>query len=661
LGDLKGGFCRCSGPPFFSYFCAMLKALSILPLLIFLSPAGAQTLPDSTTKITRQWTLSHDFSEEVPLEFDTVFSLFHRYRITDRYSALNASPGNYGLPFYQLNFFDRPDDPDRFLAYNYYPFMYLPERPVFMDTQVPFSEMVWTYGTPRETSEQTFRVRHSQNVNRNLNFGLIYDIVYSLGQYNYQRAENKTFTFFSSYKGNSYRYYFAAGVNNIKSHENGGVTDPGLIQSYETRDVPVNMGGLNESVSLLKNRNILFVQRYTVGGSQGMPDTLKTGKKSLGGLSGTFSHIMIWENNKRTYSDNYAAGGFYDTTYISSSVTFDSLYSSYLKNTLRFDFSTDESRKFRLGGGFGIRNEIHRYSQIVPTHDTLFADTLLWKRNNNVVVGRLYNNIGNNFRWVADGELYLSGSRAGDFNLRGEIMKSFSLKKGEAVWKINGRMLSVQPSFWMLNWGSNHFEWHNNFDRSFRIDAGTLFSYPGMNTNVRLNYTIADNYTGFNTMALPFQHGGGLSIVSLMASKGFTAWKFHFANDLLIQQSSNAEVVDLPLVTLRSSAYFEHLFRFEQTQGELNMQLGAEVTFHTMYYPYAYMPATGRFYNQADIREGNYPFINAFLNLKLKRTRFFIMFDHVNHGLLGSGYCMIPNYPMNIRMLRYGLAWTFYN
>jgi hypothetical protein len=37
------------------------------------------------------------------------------------------------------------------------------------------------------------------------------------------------------------------------------------------------------------------------------------------------------------------------------------------------------------------------------------------------------------------------------------------------------------------------------------------------------------------------------------------------------------------------------------------------------------------------------------------------MFDHVNSGLMGYDYFMVPTYPMNSRMLRYGLAWTFYN
>jgi hypothetical protein len=53
--------------------------------------------------------------------------------------------------------------------------------------------------------------------------------------------------------------------------------------------------------------------------------------------------------------------------------------------------------------------------------------------------------------------------------------------------------------------------------------------------------------------------------------------------------------------------------------------------------------------------------VNVFLNFKVKRTRVFIMFDHINYGLSGSKYDMVPTYPMNTRMLRYGLSWTFYD
>ena len=131
--------------------------------------------------------------------------------------------------------------------------------------------------------------------------------------------------------------------------------------------------------------------------------------------------------------------------------------------------------------------------------------------------------------------------------------------------------------------------------------------------------------------------------------------------DVLAQISSNPDILDLPLVSVRSTGYFEHLFRFKSTDGKLNTQLGIDLTYHTLYHSYSYMPATGRFYRQDQVRTGNYPFIDVFINLKLRRARIFIMYDHVNSGFMGYDYSMIPSYPMNFRMIRFGIAWTFYN
>lgn len=634
-------------------------------LLVLLPAAGfAQRQDTLKPRILKQWNLSDDLTEEIVVPFDTVFSLFNRYRHADWYSPVNATLGNYGLPFYPISFFDRTTDPDKFLISYYYPLVYQPERYIFMNTQRPFTELVWTYGGAREKAEQTFRVRHSQNVNRFFNFGLDYNIIYSLGQYSYQRSDDKDFTLFSSYRGEKYKMYFAVGLNYLRAGENGGINKPEQLKDYETRDVSVSLGGLNEAKSFLKNRNLMLVQRYTVGtgAAPKISDSSEIGNKKPFRLSGTFSHILVLDNNRRTYSDKSPGTGFYDSIYISKNETFDSLFARSIKNTLRFDFTTDTSRKFRLGGGFGIRNELFRYSQIIPTFiDTVPSDTVNWKKNNNVLVGKLFNNIGDKFSWAALGELFLSGYRAGDFSLRGNINKSFQFKRGRALWSITGSMTNTRPSFWYDQWGGNHFVWNNNFGKIFRIDAGTGFYYPGRNMEIKVNYAIIDNYTDFGINALPEQHTGGLSVASLYLKKDLRAWKFHLSTDLLVQKSSNSEVLDLPLATVRSAGYFEHLFRFRKTNGELNTQLGVDVLYHTLYNSYSYMPATGIFYRQDKVQTGNYPFLNVFLNIKLKRTRIFVMVDHINSGFMGYEYYMIPTYPQNIRMFRYGIAWTFYD
>jgi hypothetical protein len=644
----------------------------IFSILIFVVPCLLNAQKQDTIRpvVKRQWTLTRDYSEEVNIPIDTVFNLFHRNRLMDKYSPFNAYAGNYGLPLYQINFFDRITDPDMYLYSNYYPFMHLPSNAVFMNTQIPFSEMVFSFAGPADRAEQTFRIRHSQNVNRRLNIGLIYDIVYSFGQYNYQRSDDKTFTLYSSYSGDKYKFYISGDINNLTSVENGGLINDSLMRtSINTRDLEVKLGGLNKAKSVLKNRGLLIVQKYTINKKSALTgDTLKgAGTKRKFNIYGTFSHILAWEVNRRTYVDYSPRSGFYDTTYISRTMTMDSLSTGSFKNTLRFDFSTDETRKFRLGGGVGIRNEIMKYGQIIPngipadSDLIVYADTVSWKRTNNVLIGKLYSDIGTKFRWVATGELYFTGYRAGDFTLDGNISKIFDFKKGKATWDIFGKITNLLPSFWYQRWGSNNFVWQNNFLKEFRINVGTEFSYPARNTLLRFNYAILKNYTDFGTDTLPSQFTGGLSVASVYIKKELIAGKFHFANDILVQKSNSSNILDLPLVTVRSAAYLEHNFHFRITDGNLRTQLGAEVFYNTSYHGYAYVPASGRFYRQDRVLTGDYPYINVFINLKIKRTRIFLMLDHANSKLTGYNYFMVPSNPMNIRMFKWGLAWTFYD
>jgi len=195
-------------------------------MLAFALSLNAQDQTSPQPRVIKQWTLSPDFTEEKTIQFDTIFSLSNRYRQTDRFSPLNAYPGSYGLPFYQIPFFCRINHPEKYLYSYYYPLMYLSDKTIFMNTQTPFTEMTWSFAGQRNMAEQTFRIRHSQNANRFLNFGLIYDIVYNLGQYTYQRAEGRNFTFFTSYTGEKYKLYFSAGINNHIALENGGIKDP---------------------------------------------------------------------------------------------------------------------------------------------------------------------------------------------------------------------------------------------------------------------------------------------------------------------------------------------------------------------------------------------------------------------------------------------------
>ncbi|HBQ81384.1 MAG TPA: hypothetical protein DD745_00680 [Bacteroidales bacterium] len=618
-------------------------------------------------RILKQWNLSKDFSEEILSEFDTVFSLFNRYRISDAYSPVNANLGNYGLPYYSVNFFNRINDPDRYLYYNHYRFMHNPENALFMNTQVPFTELKWVLSGEKEVAEQTFRVKHSQNINRFLNFGLVYDIIFSLGQYSNQRSEDKTFTFYTSYTRSKYKLYFSTGLNGLFGQENGGITDKSEldIEIANTKDIPVNLGSLNDASSFLRNRNFLVVQKYTFLGAIPDKDTIPVLNPVVAPLTGTFSHIFQLDYSRRMYRDASPGSGFYDSIYMNRNVTFDSLSAKFVKNTFRFDFTTDETKVVGFRAGFGLRNENFWFGQLIPGDSLTKTDTANWFRGNNVLLGSFSNQIGNKFRWQINGELYFDRYRQGDYILNGEMARSFDLKKGGLEWLITGGINKRTPSFWYTHWGGNNFKWSFDAEKESRLDLGTRISYPARHADLKLNYAVISNYLDFDTLALPSQDTSQIRVLSLWIRKDFKAWKFHLVPDVIIQKSSNPDIIDLPMATVKVAAYFEHLFRFEKTNGRLNTQFGVDVTYHTLYHPYSYMPATGRFYRQDQSESGNYPFINAFLNIKLKRTRIFLMFDHINYGLMSGemlyNYELVPFYPQPGRRFAFGLAWTFYN
>ena len=59
---------------------------------------------------------------------------------------------------------------------------------------------------------------------------------------------------------------------------------------------------------------------------------------------------------------------------------------------------------------------------------------------------------------------------------------------------------------------------------------------------------------------------------------------------------------------------------------------------------------------------GYYPFCNAYLNCKLGKTRFYVMYSHANKGLFGgSDYFSMPFYPLNPSRLQLGLSVDFTN
>ena len=125
------------------------------------------------------------------------------------------------------------------------------------------------------------------------------------------------------------------------------------------------------------------------------------------------------------------------------------------------------------------------------------------------------------------------------------------------------------------------------------------------------------------------------------------------------QKSSDNKVLPVPDFNVYSNLYFN--FRIAKV---LRMHLGADVRYFTKYEAPDYCPYVGQFCVQGNgdnnLEIGNYPIVNVYVNMHLKRTRFYVAMSHVNQGDGGNRF-LVPHYPLRGRTLRLGVSWNFIN
>ena len=168
------------------------------------------------------------------------------------------------------------------------------------------------------------------------------------------------------------------------------------------------------------------------------------------------------------------------------------------------------------------------------------------------------------------------------------------------------------------------------------------------------------NVTGFKNNAAVRQHSGNIQVFTAMLQQKLKVGIFHLDGEVTYQKSSEQDILPLPEL----SAYGNLYMKFGLAKKVLRIEMGADVRYFSKYYAPDYSPAIGLFYNQNPddkIEIGAFPIVNVYANLHLKRTRFFIMMYHVNAGSGKSNYFLAPHYPINPRMIKFGLSWNFFD
>ena len=251
----------------------------------------------------------------------------------------------------------------------------------------------------------------------------------------------------------------------------------------------------------------------------------------------------------------------------------------------------------------------------------------------------------------------LMGPAAGEIKADGNLTTRIRLLGDTVSLKGYGHFSNSTAPFLMNNYVSNHFIWRNDFGKIRRLRFGGILNLPHTGTNINVGAENIQNYIYFGPDCLPAQYGGSLQVFSVQLQQDFQWRALNWRNTVIYQTSSNEDVLPLPKL-----AVYSNLFLHFRVARVLEVQFGVDLDYYTRYHAPSYQPATMAFCNQKEIECGNYPFMNAYVNMKLSRARFFVLFSHVNQGMFGgNNYFSLPHYPLNPRRFQMGVVVDFVN
>lgn len=591
-----------------------------------------------------------------------------------------ATTGNLGAEGINMIFSQRRQMSDFFFMDGLDAWLPSARTMKFYNTRIPMTLLSYNTAGGRDNAQERLSATFSGNINAKAQVGALLDYLYSKGCYENQAAKNLTWGFSGSYIGD--RYEFQGYINhwNSVNKENGGITDPlyitdpavlqGGVATINAKSIPTR---LNDAHTRVKGTDLLLNNRYKVGYWHSeevldeAADTMRTVRTYIPVTSFIWNihyregkHIFDREPQRNDMED------FFPNTYLDPSSTHDYTTFSSVENTVGISLLEGFHKYAKFGLAAYLSYEIRKYNQTPDTLErveglTPFPEGITAidpKATQNIarVGGQLTKQRGSILTYSATAEFGIIGPEAGDVRLLGDIATKFRLFGDSVSIRGFGGFKNEAAPYLMNNYLSNHFIWRNDFGKIRRVNFGGTLDIPFSGTTLTVDANNIQNYIYFGENSLPAQHGSNIQIFSARLDQRLRLGILHWDNRVTYQTSSDENIIALPKLAVYSNLYLK--FRI----ATLHVQLGVDCDYYTKYYAPGYQPATASFHNQHEVKIGNYPFMNAYANMKLSKTRFYVLFSHFNQGLIGGdNYFVLPNYPLNPRRFQIGLSIDFAN
>ena len=641
----------------------MKRSINISLFIFALSAAVSAQVID-TSKNINTWQLKHNFTrfEDVPIDTN-MHQLQRDYNPIYDHGFSYESVGILGHAVNHVDFMRRPDPGFFLFGRAWEPYLKTPERATFYNTKTPFTSLAYTTVPVKEWKEENIEVLHTQNGSPHTNFGIEFNILAGKELFINQETRVSRVGLFGSHVKNRYSFFGTFYYNDFKKlHDNAGLVnlDSFLLGAKEEWwDYEMN---LFEAHSHYRNMSLFTTQKYNLVERQTFTDSL--GNTTSTGKTVSLSHQLLVERQFKDYTDVVIMEDMspvYDNYYYLIGAAKDSASEDKISNVFQLIIGDPDHDKISARVSAG--HEFMRFGWLSPDPavDSLGRDTIVARFHseiyNNVHVGlHLAGPTTGTWDWVIDGKYYLLGYYQNDFRINTTFSRELA---GKAHLGIRGSFELNRPHYFTNHYSSSFFHWDNDFPSMLRIRGEAFVTTDDRETDIRVGAAYISNYVYWDQDALPRVYDQDLLVLSAHFSRHFKLSGYNSENKILIQYTTADEILRLPLASLYTSNYWKQsLFK-----GALIADLGFDLHYTTKYRASGYMPATGVFHLQDEAKVGGYPFLDVFLAFRVQRTRIFVSYNNLLHGMgfVGNDFFTAYRYPMRPRHFKMGLVWNFYD
>ena len=622
-----------------------------------------------------QWTIDSDFDRVNIAPLDTTLQDWRIDYVFYRKGVGDMALGGLGQSSQPINWFDRRQSSDFIFARSYDAYTARVDNVPFYNCKTPFSNLSYLESGQKRYREEHFELIHTQNIDPSTSANITYRARSTMGQYDWQRTKNHALSLGFAHTGKRYSVHAAYMNNLIDARENGGVVGEWAIAdtTFEMPSgVPMRLADA-KAENHYRNNAIVIKQAYAIPLQR-----VTEYDFSIADLSAVYiGHQLEYNTWSKVYTDQRATytnsrdhfdketgkwvsvGGleYYDNWFIDPRKSRDSISERLLSNKFYVQIQPWDRDGVisTIDGGVGI--DLHTYSYLRP-EDYVAGRVTKDKRTSWYLYGGTGGKIKRYADWGVDAKYYPSGYRGGDFSMDGNVVLRAYIRELPLILSGRFKQEFRSPAYWQENLLSNHYMWLNSFDKESETRLEVNFSVPSIALELGFWQGIMGNMIYYDSSSNIQQHSDIVSLTSLYARKDFRVAGFHFDHRALVQISSDERVLPVPAL----SAFLSYYYEFWVRRDVLRVQLGVDARYNSRYYAPSYNPALSAFFNQRDVRVGDYPYVDAFLSAKWKRMRILLKYQHANQGLFGNGeYFQVARYPLNPGMFKIGISWSFYD